>query len=667
MKKTITLFAFALSLSGMAQTQLDTVTVTESRLGEKFRESNRQVDLITREEIDATPSFTVNELLQTASGVDVRTRGFLDIQSDISIRGGTYDQNLILLNGFNMNDPQTGHHNMNLPLVPQLIEKIEILQGGAASVYGPNAFSGAINIITRKQPYTQVGMRSLMGMHGLWQTGAHAVLNQGNHNTLISWDRGASSGFAPNTDFDRHNVFFQHQTQFQNFELLVNAGHNKKAFGANSFYSFRYPHQFEETRSRFAGARVTYHGPVKVELHGYVRAHNDRFELFRESEGFYRYSDGVFIRGEADTAKFVPNNFEAWNYYRGHNYHQTISSGAGINLSKDWKGLGATSVGMDIRNEFIQSNLLGDVTGDTVAVRGEARGAYLRQRSRTNLSVFFLHRLGHKRFSINAGLLANHNTDFGNDLLPSIDMGFRVTDHLWAFANANRSFRFPTYTDLYYNLGGAVGSLNLQPEYADNFEVGARHFYKGINTTVAAFRRNGQNLIDWVRFDGEDEVRAANITRVNLNGVDANVRMSKSLLQRAGLPLRFITLNYNYMWGAEAQDGFTSLYALDYLRHKLAFFTAIDLTQNLMISGRFTYQHRNGAFINHQTQLEEPYRPFTLVDVRLVYHRQNWQVFAEASNLFNAQYADLGSLYQPGIWLRAGFSFDFVFSEKKAE
>ena len=112
------------------------------------------VSVIPREEIEYAPVTSIQELLEYVAGVDVRQRGAEGVQADISIRGGTFDQTLILLNGVNITDPQTGHHNLNLPVSINQIERIEILEGPAARVYGPNAFSGAINIVTRQPDKT---------------------------------------------------------------------------------------------------------------------------------------------------------------------------------------------------------------------------------------------------------------------------------------------------------------------------------------------------------------------------------------------------------------------------------------------------------------------------------------------------------------------------------
>ena len=132
------------------QYDLDEIEVTAQRSPALFSQVAQIISVIEKEEIEATSSQSIQDLLEYVAGVDVRQRGAEGVQADISIRGGTFDQTLILLNGINITDPQTGHHNLNLPVSIAQVERIEILEGPAARIYGPNAFSGTINIVTKK-------------------------------------------------------------------------------------------------------------------------------------------------------------------------------------------------------------------------------------------------------------------------------------------------------------------------------------------------------------------------------------------------------------------------------------------------------------------------------------------------------------------------------------
>ena len=127
---------------------LESIDVTSEQLPETYSNISRVVVTITQKEIERAAVTSVNELLEYAANIDIRQRGTNGVQADISMRGGTFDQVLVLLNGVNITDPQTGHHNLNLPVHLSSIKKIEILKGPGAWKFGPGAFNGAINIIT---------------------------------------------------------------------------------------------------------------------------------------------------------------------------------------------------------------------------------------------------------------------------------------------------------------------------------------------------------------------------------------------------------------------------------------------------------------------------------------------------------------------------------------
>ncbi|MDQ1088276.1 TonB-dependent receptor [Siphonobacter sp. SORGH_AS_1065] len=182
MKRIVYIVAFLLSAHLYAQDSTKTVglsevTVTANLQSTDIRKTARNVTVITAQEIEKAPVKTLDGVLQYALNVDVRSRAPLGVQADVSIRGGNFDQTLILVDGVKMNDPQTGHHSLNLPFPLEMIEKIEILQGGASRVFGPSAFSGVINIITKKNQPSQVQIGAAGGQYGLYQLNTAVGVN----------------------------------------------------------------------------------------------------------------------------------------------------------------------------------------------------------------------------------------------------------------------------------------------------------------------------------------------------------------------------------------------------------------------------------------------------------------------------------------------------------
>jgi len=130
--------------------ELDTVVITSSRIDLPFKENSRTILVITSKQIKQSAVTNLTDLLQQVAGIDMRRRGVNGMQADLYIRGGSFDQTLLLIDGIKVEDPQTGHHTMNMALPIDVIERVEIIKGAAARIFGQNAFTGAINIVTKK-------------------------------------------------------------------------------------------------------------------------------------------------------------------------------------------------------------------------------------------------------------------------------------------------------------------------------------------------------------------------------------------------------------------------------------------------------------------------------------------------------------------------------------
>ena len=190
-------------------TKLDEVIIAENRIQLPYSEQSRSISLVQNEEIKNSPAISTADLLHYVGGVDVRTRGANGIQSDIGIRGGTFEQTLILVNGIKLNDPQTGHHSMNLPINLQQIERIEVLKGPSARTFGQNAFAGAINLVTKEpeKSYATLGLQG--GDFKLWGVNASGGLITGKNSHQVAFSYNASDGYKHNTDYSLLNAFYE--------------------------------------------------------------------------------------------------------------------------------------------------------------------------------------------------------------------------------------------------------------------------------------------------------------------------------------------------------------------------------------------------------------------------------------------------------------------------
>ncbi len=609
---------------------IDEVKIEANKIPTIYSESSRIVNVITKAEIKQAPVQNIADLLEYAMNVDVRQRGYHGVQSDISIRGGTFDQTLILINGIPFSDPQTGHHNGDIPIDLESIKKIEILEGPGSRIFGANAFSGAINIITGSSRKNNLKFGLSTGENGLYSGFASGNIKRGKFSNGINISKKGSGGYIDNTDYQILNLLYQAALQLKTSKLEIQAAYQNKNFGANSFYTPAYPNQYEATKTQFISGKWQGGNKIKYQVSSYYKIHNDRFELFR-------------------------TNPASW--YSAHNYHQTHVYGfeGKLNFNSNW---GKTSFGVSIRNEEIYSNRLGFDMYEPKKVRGENGIFYNKSDDRDNLSAYIDHAYHNQKLSISAGTMANWNSAYDWELFPGIEAGYYFIEKLKVFASVNKSYRIPTFTDLYYVGPTNIGNSDLQPEEAVTIEGGLKYISKRFVAELAYFNRNGENIIDWVRLSSDDKWESKNITELDTRGFEFSFIANEKFFKPANIPIQRLRLSYAYVDVKKQSGEFISKYALDFLQHKLNLSASHSILKSLNFNWQFSYQDRAGTYHHFTNNEETEYNPFVLLDARLNWEIENWDVYLEVANMLDESYFDVGNIIMPGRWIRAGFIFD---------
>ena len=563
--------------------------------------------------------------------MDVRQRGAFGVQTDISINGGTFDQITILLNGVNISSPQTGHNAADFPVALADIDHIEVLEGAAARIYGSSAFSGAINIVTR--PYAASGVKANAegGSFGTFEATAGATLATGTVAQLASGGYTQSDGGTINSDFKRGRAFYQGRLSAPAININWQAGFSTQNYGANTFYSAKFPNQYEETRRIIASIGGDIKGlPSQLTLSPLVYWHRDydHFQLTRGQQG----------------AK------------AGENYHRTDVYGASLNAYISWV-LGKTAIGADVRREELLSTAYGDLLGNDrwTTIHGTTR-QYDHQGRRTNTSFFAEHNILLDKLTLSAGVLANKNTAIDGDFrfYPGVDVAFRPSSHWKLSASWNMALRVPTYTDLYTNSGAQVGDLNLKPERNTTYKLAARYRYTGVEVVANGFYSHGKDMIDWVYATKEStRYQAMNIGRLNNIGASADATLYlPELTGNDRFFLRHIKIGYAYIHQNHETNRpiFKSLYALEYLRHKFVAQIYHRIWSRLSASWAVRWQQRMNG-----------YHPYAKVDGKLMWQAPTYTLYVKADNITAHRYYDIGGVSQPGLWLMAGGSINIKF------
>ena len=611
---------------------LDDVEVSGSRAPLALGQAARMVTVLSRDEIQAAPVQSINDLLKYAVGVDVRQRGPIGAQTDVGIRGGTSEQITILLNGINICDPQTGHNAFDLPCDLSDIERIEVLEGPAGRVYGTSSMMGAINIVTKSGDRNAADVRLEGGSFGYLSTGGRISMAANSLSAGYTRSDGyqRSKAGSLNSDYSGGKVFYQGGYDDAAMRLNWHVGLSTKGFGSNTFYSAKFDEQFERTTKIYTAIKGETRGRFHFSPAIYWNRSYDRFEL---------------IRGSEDKVPF--------------NYHRTDVFGLNLNSWFDWL-LGRTAFGAEFRNEDIISGNLGEPLSEPKHISGTSRD-YQYGLNRSNLSFHLEHNILLKRFTLSAGFIAVKNTwnQMPFTVYPGVDASYRIGDHLKLYASYNSSLRMPSFTELYYSVGGHKADKYLKPEELRAVEGGIKYLSPAVTAQASVYHHHCSNMIDWIMDTRDTEAvwQSVNHTKVNSVGVETSFSLDLERLFRIERSTFSMAYNYIHQDKDEA-DYIQSQYSLEYLRHKLTAALQLHLVSQLDLTLKYRWQDRTGSYTDTEGQVCD-YQPYGVTDARLSWNADTYSIYMEANNVFSKRYVDYGNVRQPGTWFVVGGKLHF--------
>ncbi|HET8548895.1 MAG TPA: TonB-dependent receptor [Bryobacteraceae bacterium] len=503
------LLGYASAVAAQPLDRHESVIVTGSWEPVPLEEADRTVRSLDVRALRLVSS-TFADFLRLDSSLDLRQRSPNAIQGDLSIRGSTFGQTLVLLNGLRLNDVQSGHHNLDIPVPIEAVDRIEILRGSGSTLYGSDAVGGVVNVITRKPETSEMRLRTAAGSWGTNEQRGVLTIRANAFSQQLSFARDFSTGFVPNRDY--RNLSAASVTGFASRlgQTELTLAHNDRPFGAERFYgNFS---SWERTKGWFAALRQNLGARTQAALA--FRRHTDLFVLHRYRPELYTNRHAV----------------ESWQI--------TLRrlDALATNTRIYWGG--------EALRDAIDSNNLGG--------HDRARGA----------AYVALDARALRRFSFNAGVRDEVWGSANHVVSPSFSGGFWILPVFRVRASASRAFRLPTYTDLYYRDPANAGSPHLRPERAWNYEAGidwSRGSYLRAGVTV--FHRRERDGIDYVRRSPAEIWTARNFQRLEFTGVEASA--AARLYGSQSLELQYTALH-----GAQnALAGYQSKYVFNYPVH----------------------------------------------------------------------------------------------------
>ena len=577
---------------------LDEVVVSTTKLDLPFSKNFRTITIIGSSDIKNSPATNVSDLLQEITGVDIRRRGLGGVQGDLYIRGGGFDQTLLLIDGMKMDDAQTGHHTLNMILPLYLIQRIEIIKGPAARIFGQNAFNGAINIVTKDITGEKRVLNLQELSYGSFEQKNISIVSKiitKRAKSLISFSNNKSDGYRHNTDFKKNNFFIKTTFNSKAYPIDLIASFTENKFGANGFYaSPSATEQYEETQASLLGVSTTINSKkLSITPKLYWRRGQDEYIYIRDNPSVYR------------------------------NLHKTNKVSAELSGSY-FSNSGVTGFGLDFSTVNISSNNLG-------------------KHNRTTINLFVDHtfKLLDEKLVVSPGLAISYFSDMSFHSFPGIDLGYDFSSNFKIYSNIGKTYRIPTYTDLYYSDRTTIGNENLNPESATSMEIGIKYISSNVKFSASLFNRDAKNIIDYAKENENDLWRAVNIGSLNTKGLEFNFtynfKTNHSLSNTNTFKLGYTQIkDDNYVSNINF-----SRYSLNSLKHHLT--SSINLSYIKNVNHSIVYKYAQRADKSN----------YGVLDSKLMYKKG---IFVSFNNILDQDYSETNLVPMPGRTFLIGFS-----------
>jgi iron complex outermembrane receptor protein len=523
------------SLTVAQQPPAEEVVVTANAYPVPFENLSRSVTVLTRGDIENLPVHSVAGILELAASIDMRARAPFGIQTDISARGASFAQTLVLVDGVRINDSQTGHHNSDFPVQLQDIERIEVLLGPGSSIYGADAFGGTVNIITRRNAGRMSGSIS-GGQNEFIEGSFSAGFRTGSFEQSFSVTANRSAGFEYDRDF--RNISASARTGIGAHSTLF-VSHINKEFGANGFYGPSPSREWTNQTFVTFGHSFERKSGTKVEIQGYYRTHGDQFLYDTRTPDLFKSS------------------------------HRTHSSGVLAKAHYVLKDSAAVTFGGELGGDWIVSSNLGDHSFARTSLFSEIQWTF------------------GKKAALYPGVRFDYFTNFGSSVSPSLSGSWWVMPRVRLRSSIGRAFRIPTFTELYYHDPNNQANADLKPETAWSAEIGSDFVpAKSWMASLTFFGRRERNVIDWVRSSTQEKWRTANMRRLQTSG--AEVGLERALGPRAG-----ISAHYTRIFVDPGSINYISKYVLDYARDSWTGSGYVPLPLKLSYRQSINYKRRS--------------------------------------------------------------------------
>ena len=577
------------------------ISVTTTLEPLPLAESDRSVNVISPRD-QPLVSNSVVDLLRQDPSLNLQARAGNGVQADLSIRGTTFEQSLILLNGLRINDPETGHLNLDIPIPLDAITRIDILHGSGSTFYGSDAIGGAVNLLTQP-PTPGLTVVASAGGGSFYSIEQHlrASYTNGPVAEQLTGSRDTSDGFIPDRNYSSNALASETWLTLKPGTTDILLAASDRPYGANLFYG---PYDsWERTKGWFASIQQQL-GQQTAASFGY-RRHSDLFVLFADQPAIYE------------------NNHITTSYEGALRRADTL----GINIT--------LSYGLEADGDTIHSNSLGE------HARNQGAGY-------ANLSFRAL-----GRFSLSIGAREEILSSNGSVFSPSVAAAYTLTHTVRLRASAGHGFRLPTYVDLYYSDPTTIGNPNLKPESSWSYEAGLDWTPANgrLTLTATAFRLQQKDAIDYSKQSLATDAltfaepwQAVNIQNLDITGAETTLRLRLTDTQQ-------LQFSYTAAHAASPPPNIISEYAYNYAAQNAIFGWTGQLPGAI---GHQINAHTQVNIVQKTTQTAYP-----LWDISLSRNTGRLRPYLRLLNLSNTGYQEIPDVPLQGRTIIAGTEFNW--------
>lgn len=579
--------------------QLDAQVVTGRLYSDPVAAAAFNVTVIEQADLQKLPVNNVIDALEYVSGMDVRKRGISGTQADLGIRGSTYEQTLVLLDGMRMNDPQTGHHNFDLPIAFEDIERIEIVKGPGASQYGSSSNGGVINIVSRKEILSETGRKAKVNVQrGSFDYERYALSlakTEGEYSQFLSGYHSYSDTYLANEALDARQGQGSYRVVHQGEKTTTQVafGYIEKDFGAYRFYVNSEAQSRESTAQR----------------HGYA-THQ------------YRLADG----GKINASINWRNHFDEYKYASGFaaTNHESEAMQSRLAFAK-----GAFTAGFEYNQEDMDSS------------RDGRQGRHF-----SSTFINYKHALG-ANISLTGNLSYFDYDSQDQYFLPVIGIDALISENVEVYANAGQSVRTPTLNDLYLNMSSNIGSADLEVETTNSSEIGVRLNSSDVNISTSIFYKDTQDAIDFTRTQAQKTANSAYVAKNYGHNITKGFDVEFDASAFAALRMGMSTLKLTHTRLIQTIDtDFAELKNTDgQLENQTALHAGIGFKDYYSLQTIYKYESRFDS------------EDYEVLDLRLAYQDNHLTLALAGTNLLDAKYVDAGfvEVAGPALMFELGY------------